>query len=76
MRVFYLMGLTTFWHNCFKKQTQPYCNPYPFGLHPEAIAFFDLKSQNKNCFSGLVLIELLLADSLGSAPKAILLRLI
>jgi len=23
------------------------CNPYPLGLHPEAIAFFDLKSQNK-----------------------------
>jgi hypothetical protein len=22
-------------------------------LHPEVIAFFDLKSQNKNCFSGL-----------------------
>ena len=25
----------------------------PPGLHPELIAFFDLKSQNKNCFSGL-----------------------
>jgi hypothetical protein len=24
--------------------------PTPLGLHPEAIAFFDLKSQNKNCF--------------------------
>jgi hypothetical protein len=25
----------------------------PPGLHPELSAFFDLKSQNKNCFSGL-----------------------
>src|SRR4028119_1441628 len=23
------------------------CNPYPLWLHPEPIAFFDLKSQNK-----------------------------
>jgi hypothetical protein len=26
------------------------CNPYPPKLHPEPIVFFDLKSQNKNCF--------------------------
>jgi hypothetical protein len=29
------------------------CNLHPPTLHPEAIAFFNLKSQNKNCFSGL-----------------------
>ncbi len=33
----------------FRYSTSP-CNSYPPGLHLEAIAFFDLKSQNKNCF--------------------------
>jgi hypothetical protein len=28
--------------------TQPY-NLHPLTLHPEVIAFFDLKTQNNNC---------------------------
>ena len=27
------------------------CNLHPLGLHPEAIAFFDLKSRNNDCDS-------------------------
>lgn len=34
------------------------CNSPPFGLHLELIAFFALKSQNKNCCLGLAPIKL------------------
>ncbi len=50
------------------------CNSRPPGLHPEVIAFFDLKSQNKNCFWLRAETFSLIANSLVRPVTAELLR--
>jgi hypothetical protein len=52
-----------------RKPVSP-CNPYPLGLHPEAITFFDLKSQNKNCFQVRARNFPSIANCLGSGRES------
>jgi hypothetical protein len=44
------------------------CHLHLPGLHPKLIAFFALKSQSKNCFSGFVAIEPGDRNTLESIP--------